>query len=163
MTYIDDIVGVQVQIMFEPELFKLEEPTNLVVKLVPVGDYQEHHYTGLLMARPDIKVAFALNGFNNTPASPESGNRLLQADFTFYGYKEEQKIPVVAGHRVGGTDYREFVYLNGGLVKFLDGHIVPSNGRYYLRRPGDSGNHLTIPLFKSDNSLIIPIKSEVHK
>ncbi len=154
MTNINDIVGVQVQIMFEPELFKPEEQTNLVVKLVPVGDYLEHHYSGLLMARPKIKVAFVLNGFNNTPASD---TRLPQADFTFYGYREEQKIPVVAGPRVSGTDYKELVYLNEGLVSLLEGYIVPNNERYYLRRPGDSGNHLTIPLFKSDNSLIVPI------
>ena len=141
---LEGIVGVQVQIGFEPELFKSGVPIDLTVKLVPVGNYLSEHYESLSQHPAQISVAFDLLGFNH---SPEQGRKTHRVEFDYTGHSAEQTISVTAGPRVGGTDYREFIYLNRSLARLLEGNIAPGNGGYYLRRPQDTGEHFTLSLF----------------
>jgi hypothetical protein len=144
MNTIDDkIPGFEVQVKFEPELIQPGEPADLVVRLVPTGEYKASDYRFLEERELALNVAFKLNGFEY---EPPSANVLPQASFVFLGREMEKRIPLLAGKRVAGTDYLELYHMDNSFMAKVEGHIAPGGEGCYLRKPGGDGNYISFKL-----------------
>jgi hypothetical protein len=133
-----DQVGVEVQIRFEPQLIDFKTGTDVILNLVPFGNYTPAQIEYLHSNPLKIDARFLLQGFK----ADWVNFMCLSLDFT--GEEIEAKKHIIPGPRVVGTLYREMISVNNSLKFHSKGNFapLPEDKGFYLIRVPDSEKHL---------------------
>lgn len=134
--------GIEVQIGFEPKLIQPGALTELVVKMIPFGEFLPDHIEQLSRFDLELSVVFRLPGFQY-----KSQEDVLQAHFYIDSNEQQERLQLIAGKSVMGTEYHEMLFLGKSLKKQVKGFFVPKDKGLYLTKVSDTGEHYKLTLF----------------